>query len=655
MAYDSSILKEQDETGGVNVLQGGSPTQGKQQPQVQQGAQPGQSGQSATIQASERPRRTASGTPRSGLFTNLDQYQEANVGQEVALAQRTGDALTEDISNIAKQAQADKQQFQSRVADVNKQREDARRQALETIRTAGLLPQQPQAAPPVNNITTNGNQVQGIAGSQAAQAPAPLTGPSSTATQRVQEILNNPTLFSQKLERFETPEAQRQLGRLQQSAQAATTAEGRRSLLRRAFGEAGGNVYTRGEQDLDNLFLQTTDAGREELARRLATQEVAARGQIEGAQTEAEQMLANLLGEEASTVSEVRGALQDAIGQTTSRADSDIAQRRSDIIGEAQRVAEAEAQRRREIDALINIVESDIGFDPEVIRRGMWQGMSGESRPMGVVAPSDWGYNVQALSPEARAALGTDLITKDALASEIQRLTGRTDIFDAPTTAGRNISPDRFHQGGYYDFTVDPRAETVDYLKDRFGSNFYDYRNQPSGIPGVTVGQMERITGRTINPELAPGLADIINPVLTEQQLRSINSGQAGTEPLKVATSKIKKDQRDAILDSLRKERDRDIGTEFLQQQGMEYSIGDLVNPEFVNQQLNRSQLMSPEEIARFNALQQLAGSGERIQASNQLFTPSVRDALNAITARGVGSNLQATNPNAGVKRFIAY
>jgi hypothetical protein len=245
MAFDAGILNEEEQqVVGTPAMAPQAPGAAPLPPQTQGGATP----QQATIQPSGGSQRRSK-TPRSGLFTNISRYIQRNQPATQRLAQETAQTAQADIGKVGQAIQQQKQSQQQQIQQAQQQRAGQLGQAQQLVQQAAQTGQLGE-----QDVAQFQNLQQALAGRQQL---TPDTGAISQA-----------------------------LAQAQQTAQLGQTAAGRRELLGRAFGQEG-RRYTRGQQLLDQLLLQTSPEGQQQIATGLTTAAEQARQQAETEQQEA--------------------------------------------------------------------------------------------------------------------------------------------------------------------------------------------------------------------------------------------------------------------------------------------------------------------------------------------------------------------------------
>lgn len=303
MAYDAGILNEQQQQAntGMGVL-GPQSTSAQQAQSVPAPAPPPGAGGSSTIQddSSSGSKRTKTGTPRSGTFTNIQQYLQANRQSAPNIASAVSEDLTGRASELGQAITQKQNEYQQKVQQAQQQQQELTQQAQQTVQQAAQTGQlDPNRLAEFRNIYT---------GQTKAQAPGDINLAPETM----------------------------QAERLVSQAQQGKTPQGRFQLLRQTFGE-GPRRYTRGEQSLDNLLLQSTPEGREALGQKLDTAATSTQDMVDTARRQA---------------LEARSGLQSAYDTSRQQLEQILTQT------QAQQRAELEAEAARREDTRRRLQES---------------------------------------------------------------------------------------------------------------------------------------------------------------------------------------------------------------------------------------------------------------------------------------------------------
>lgn len=237
----SSEAQNQPQTGataGSGTIQA-SDTQGSQQAPQSAGRRPSEGGKGS-----------------SGQFTNIRKYMEANKPQATKMAGAAGAQTQKQSQAIGQQVQQQKQQLQQQIQQNQSklgQAQDFAQQQLQAAQSGQELKQEDVSR--FRNLATG-----------------------KEAFNDVQEM----NLAKQQV-------AAR---RLQQQAAGAGTEQGRRDLLKQAFGR-GGRQYTRGQQGLDDLIVSGSADARKQLVDQTRGAAEAAQAGIKQAQ---QQQLRDIAG-----------------------------------------------------------------------------------------------------------------------------------------------------------------------------------------------------------------------------------------------------------------------------------------------------------------------------------------------------------------------
>jgi hypothetical protein len=305
MAVDASILNEEEQ----QVQQAG-PQQIQEAPMAPQDAQgAAQGGGSSTIQAGQAgtPSQASQNrrTPSSGSFTNIRKYIKANKPFTRRLGESAGQVLTDQASKVGEAIKDKQQVYQDQVASQQQARMQAKTGALDVLRRA----------------------------QETGQVDAGQAG-------NFRQLATGAKKFN--VGEFDLGESATRAQELEKRAEQAVTAQGRRDLLRTAFAQPG-RQYTRGQQSLDNLLLQTSDTGTSALQQ--AAQSSA--GQVKTAR---EQALADAAARaEEFRAGGIASGLQQQADTARQQLANEIEQRR--IQAQKERDAVAEKFRTGQIGA----------------------------------------------------------------------------------------------------------------------------------------------------------------------------------------------------------------------------------------------------------------------------------------------------------------
>lgn len=299
MAYQAGILNEEEQHGGMSVLG----PQGTQQAPVpaQQGAQPQEQqisgGQSSTIQAgAQAPQANKGKTPKSGMFTNIKKYIQANKPSAERMAKATAEVAQKDVTGVQKALDTQRQQFQQRVQQAQQQQQAKQQTGQQLVQQA--------------------MQGKDFDPTQFGQFRQFLTG---------QQKFTNVGDIDQS-------GVQAGLERVGKQIEESITEQGRRNLLTQAFGK-GPRQYTKGQQSLDQLLLQRTKEGFEGLTKGL---------------TEAQSRLQTTSSEAAAESAAKRAALERAGQDIRSKLLSDIQSGRAGVMSNIeQRMADYAAKQQQ--------------------------------------------------------------------------------------------------------------------------------------------------------------------------------------------------------------------------------------------------------------------------------------------------------------------
>lgn len=377
----------------------------------------------------------------SGRFTNLKKYIDANRSGAQRIAQKIG----EDVGSEASQVREGIDQAQSRFGSQISGEQQRLGQAGQTISNIfGQLkaPTQPTQTVPdeQNMVSTLGTQVGQPMTLEQAQAAS--QGPAPTSTTPTQEQVNPSLLTPDQVEEFtrlrrgqgefqnfRTPgdfyKNIQQAQQVRQLADLAGSESGRFQLLSKAFGEQSPNRYNRGQQRLDQLLLQGSgQAG--ELARN-----VQAQGQdISQAATGAQAQALGQLGALRSSAEQARTQAQEQLfGKADEEMGGAVGQFGSEILTQQEL---ANRQRQSEFENLRDRIRQ--------MRSGQAGGLSQDeqNQMFGDTHQSQRYLNLDAIDPEQFLNQGANLTTSQAANEEqlsrfraLQQLAGeqQTDQF----------------------------------------------------------------------------------------------------------------------------------------------------------------------------------------------------------------------------------
>lgn len=234
MAYLSNTIDDEKDQvqSGTNVLSSSSP-QASDTPTEAPGDEYGVSGgQSSTIQpqtsgvGQTRPTNTTGA--RSGSFTNLNRYVEANKPQ----AGRLTSKITQNFDSQAGKVESALSQKQNLLRDRLQQNQEARNKASEQAQ--GIV----DSAARTGNLSSN-----------------------DLGTFRDYMSGNRRSIGDQSFNTLESQDVspqQARINELRKLSEDSRNVQGRADLLNQTFG-SGRRDYTRGQQSLDNLLLQGTN------------------------------------------------------------------------------------------------------------------------------------------------------------------------------------------------------------------------------------------------------------------------------------------------------------------------------------------------------------------------------------------------------------
>lgn len=308
------------------------------------------SGSSTPLAESSGPAPAAAAPPASPSGRpNIKQYLNANQGAGQSLAEGIQHRYGEDAAKFNQGLDQTKSQFESSANPLEKKLGDEGSQMAKTsFKDPSAILADQQKMQDFGKLRDNGyNQdIQGL-GQQFQQQKSGL---------------------------------QSQLGTLQNQAQMANTEQGRFQLLSNAFNQPN---YTRGQQRLDQLFLQTQPNASRNLATNLnGMQSQAAQG-LTGLDAQTQAKLSALQGLGSQRSQEIQGMLK---GGLSSDLEGDINDRGLDDIASSSQTRFADAQRRAEAATGIQ----DRLSDPSLVS----QNDLANTGLAGLMGQSNWGVNL---------------------------------------------------------------------------------------------------------------------------------------------------------------------------------------------------------------------------------------------------------------------
>lgn len=256
-------------------------------------------GSQTTPQSAQR-RPSEGGKGSSGRFTNIRKYIQANQPQATKMASAAGAQTQKQAQAIGQQVQQQqdklKQQIQQNQAKMGQAQEFAQ--------------QQIQAAQ---------------SGQELKQEDVSRFRQLATGQEKFQDVQNMNLAQQQVAAR-----------RLQQQAAQAGTEQGRRGLLKQAFGE-GGRQYTRGQQGLDELIVSGSAEAREQLAQQTQQAAEAAKTGIRQAQ----------IGEarDIAALQQAGEQFQRGLGEQTTQAAEGIVTEADAALAAAQEARKAQLEK----------------------------------------------------------------------------------------------------------------------------------------------------------------------------------------------------------------------------------------------------------------------------------------------------------------------
>lgn len=239
---------------------------------------------------------------RSGMFTNIRKYVQANKPKAQQMGQKVSQGFEKQAGDIKNQFQQQQSQFQQQV-DQNRQRmQEAEQFGQQQIdQAAGATAQQPQPT---------------------ATQPAVQQPSRQDNIQRFQQLTSDQAGFGDI--GYDVGTQQREAQDLKKYAESMDREEGLRRGLQSTFG-TGNQAYTQGMSGLDQMILGSNKAVREQMASSAQESANQLSGDIGQARTQALRDLSQLeLGgtQLAQSLKETLGSRQDDIRQAALDAQS---------------------------------------------------------------------------------------------------------------------------------------------------------------------------------------------------------------------------------------------------------------------------------------------------------------------------------------------
>lgn len=270
---------------------------------------------------------------RSGMFTNIRKYVQANQPKAQQMGQKVSQGFQQKTGDVRSQFQQQQSQFQQQVEQNRKRMQEAEQFGQGQIDQAGNVTAQPpsrvdflefQKNNPPRYFTRPPDPFKGknpFEFKATEGEPSKITGPSQVQQpsqddiKRFQQLTSDQAGFGDI--GYDVGAQQREAQELQRSAESLDREEGLRRGLQSTFG-AGREAYTQGMSGLDQMILGANKDVREQMATSAQQSAEALTGDIGEARKQALRDLSQLeLGgtQLAESLKESLGAKQDEIRQ----------------------------------------------------------------------------------------------------------------------------------------------------------------------------------------------------------------------------------------------------------------------------------------------------------------------------------------------------
>lgn len=303
---------------------------------------------------------------RSGMFTNIRKYVQANQPKAQQMGQKVSQGFQQKTGDIRNQFQQQQSQFQQQVEQNRKRMQEAEQFGQGQIDQAGNVTAQPPLSTPTRDSDfrqqygqirdmrarspweerglsfdewiksdeysswrdrVNGGSARGITGTIEGKPskitrPSQVQQPSQDDIKRFQQLTSDQAGFGDI--GYDVASQQREAQDLQRYAESMDQEQGLRRGLQSTFG-AGNQDYTQGMAGLDQMILGSNKAVREQMASSAQESAKQLTGDIGQARTQALRDLAQLeLGgtQLAKSLKESLGSKQDEIRQAALDAQS---------------------------------------------------------------------------------------------------------------------------------------------------------------------------------------------------------------------------------------------------------------------------------------------------------------------------------------------
>lgn len=319
--------------------------------QPQSSSQPNQGGikMGPMSQQTPGPKPAPKQEARSGMFTNIRKYVQANQPKAQQMGQKVSQGFQQKTGDIRNQFQQQQSQFQQQVEQNRKRMQEAEQFGQGQIDQAGNVTAQPPSQrppdfprlepqldqPPQYGIEPwlkdpnwfskfgkpdrfdSGRAITGTIEGEPSKItrPSQVQQPSQDDIKRFQQLTSDQAGFGDI--GYDVGAQQREAQELQRSAESLDREEGLRRSLQSTFG-AGREAYTQGMSGLDQMILGANKDVREQMATSAQQSAEALTGDIGEARKQALRDLSQLeLGgtQLAESLKESLGAKQDKIRQ----------------------------------------------------------------------------------------------------------------------------------------------------------------------------------------------------------------------------------------------------------------------------------------------------------------------------------------------------